>query len=134
MRLLSITLMCLFTTGCISTQSIEKRFGVAEGTELISISETVLYECDPFTTNFEVWFGSQQSKLCIEATKEKHYTDKVVRTLPKGTPVELKRLRHMNGVDTELHLVEVSILVDGLKRTCYIYAWHMAKVFGNEYS
>ena len=108
----------------------ENSYGVKEGFSTNTISKALIFECDPFTSNAEIWLGSKREKACIKSIEDKSRYDKVIDEIDAGAKITLDRARYMNGLDSEINYIEVSVLAGHASRKYILYSFHARKLMG----
>ena len=132
MRLLAIT-FCALVAGCASTLPMETAIGVPSGTNLRTVSPGLTFECDPFTTTSEAWFGRRGKKRCAKSIDDAYSGDRDTQPLPQGTLIRLNRFRQFNGVDSKIYFVEATIIEGSYKTDAIVYSFHLKALLNLEY-
>ena len=132
MRLQAI-IICTLVAGCASTLSMENAIGVPAGTNMRTVSPGLTFECDPFTSTSEAWFGSSGKKRCMKAMDDAYSSDRDAQPLPKGTLVRLNRFRQINGVDSMIYFVEATIIEGPRETDVIVYSFHLKALLNLEY-
>lgn len=119
----------LVLNGCVVPSSVSDLTGYPRGSEIELTSNAILYECDSFTSNYEVWFGRSGTTRCLKAALENHYSDEVITVYPKGTTIQIGRAYWVNGIDTENYFIKAIVKFNGSEEECIINAYNIDQLF-----